>query len=257
MFTSSTTKSTIITPTTTSMELFNLYLLLQTIAEKYPEAYILFYEPGCINKNDTKLKYSELLKLSKQNAEFIHQFELQPESIILLHFNNHFDNVVWFWSVVCAGFIPAMSTPFTNNDEQRRKHILHLHSVLKDPICLTRDALLPEFASQNLLKTHTIDSVPITSYDFSEFTVRHGLFFPLAQGVFKQASSLAVLMLTSGSTGNAKAVCLTHGQILRSISGKSKTHRSTGQMPFLNWIGFDHVACLTEIHLHAMWVGAS
>jgi acyl-CoA synthetase (AMP-forming)/AMP-acid ligase II len=80
-----------------------------------------------------------------------------------------------------------------------------------------------------------------------------GLIF---QGRYKIEQDLAVLMLTSGSTGNPKAVCLQHGQIISSLSGKSIHHGTTKEDVFLNWIGVDHVANLTEIHLHAISLAA-
>ena len=67
---------------------------------------------------------------------------------------------------------------------------------------------------------------------------------------------LAVLMLTSGSTGNAKAVCLRHDQIIQSVIGKSHHLGLTHKDVLLNWIGMDHVANLIEMHLHAMYLGA-
>lgn len=148
-----------------------------------------------------------------------------------------------------------MSTPFTNNIEQRKKHIEHLHSVLQDPLCLTREELLPEFESQNVLRLHTIDNIPPVDVNFNGFTLKHGLSSPVDQGSFKTPESLAALMLTSGSSGHAKAVCLTHTQMLHSIASKSKEY-GTGKAPLFNWIGFDHVACITEIHMQAMWNGA-
>ena len=78
----------------------------------------------------------------------------------------------------------------------------------------------------------------------------------LCRGFEARPDDLAVLMLTSGSTGYAKAVCLTHGQILNAVEGKSKYHGTTSKTKFLNWIGLDHVANLTEIHLHAMSLGS-
>ncbi|KAK1518084.1 hypothetical protein CPAR01_15733 [Colletotrichum paranaense] len=71
------------------------------------------------------------------------------------------------------------------------------------------------------------------------------------------AGSIAALMLTSGSTGNVKAVPLRHGQVLDAVTGKSAHHRTTTADIFLNWVGLDHVASLVEIHLHAMSLGAS
>jgi acyl-CoA synthetase (AMP-forming)/AMP-acid ligase II len=75
-------------------------------------------------------------------------------------------------------------------------------------------------------------------------------------GKAKTEEDIAVLMLTSGSTGNPKAVCLRHGQILASLKGKAKHHGTTEDDVFLNWTGLDHVANLTEIHLHAMSLAA-
>ena len=63
-------------------------------------------------------------------------------------------------------------------------------------------------------------------------------------------------MLTSGSTGFAKAVPLRLKQMLSATRGKSTSWGSTPDSVFLNWIGLDHVADLMEIHLHAMLLGA-
>ena len=62
-------------------------------------------------------------------------------------------------------------------------------------------------------------------------------------------------MLTSGSTGNAKAVSLTHGQILASIMGNSSIAALSKRHVFLNWVGIDHVAGLLETQLEAIYAG--
>jgi thioesterase domain-containing protein/aryl carrier-like protein len=62
-------------------------------------------------------------------------------------------------------------------------------------------------------------------------------------------------MLTSGSTGNVKAVSLSNSQILTALRGKIAFHGTQEGDTFLNWINLDHVANLTEIHLHAMYLG--
>ncbi|CAF9922048.1 MAG: hypothetical protein GOMPHAMPRED_002476 [Gomphillus americanus] len=63
---------------------------------------------------------------------------------------------------------------------------------------------------------------------------------------------VAFLMLTSGSTGNAKAVCLTHEQVLTSCKGKLHHMPMEGDCAVLNWIALDHVGSLVELHLTAM-----
>jgi acyl-CoA synthetase (AMP-forming)/AMP-acid ligase II len=64
-----------------------------------------------------------------------------------------------------------------------------------------------------------------------------------------------MLILTSGSTGNSKAVRLTHQQILATISGKVSVRSLPRRGSFLNWISPDHVASLVEIHIQTLWLG--
>ena len=66
---------------------------------------------------------------------------------------------------------------------------------------------------------------------------------------------VAILMLTSGSSGNAKAVCLTHNQVFAAIRGKLSMMPLPQGSALLNWIALDHVASLVEIHLCAMFAG--
>ena len=72
-------------------------------------------------------------------------------------------------------------------------------------------------------------------------------------GAICSIEGIAALMLTSGSTGNAKAVCLTHEQILAAIRGKLFNMPLPHGSTLLNWIALDHVASPIEIHLCAMF----
>ena len=140
-----------------------------------------------------------------------------------------------------------MSTPFTSYTEQRLEYLRHLNELLRSPLCLTSRSLLPEFPGQTLLNVMTVE----TFHSNSDQDYRGAL--PVPPG----RSDLATLLLTSGSTGSAKAVCLTHEQILASIAGKSQFHETNHVTTFLNWIDADHVACLVEAHLHAMYLGTN
>jgi thioesterase domain-containing protein/acyl carrier protein len=63
-------------------------------------------------------------------------------------------------------------------------------------------------------------------------------------------------MLTSGSTGNPKAVVLTHENILSSLKARMDVEGATAADMMLNWVSFDHVAALLMVHLLAVYVGA-
>ena len=165
--------------------------------------------------------------------------------IVLLRFGDHLDNIVWFWSVVYADCTPVMSTPFTDNIEQRQKHIQHLHSLLEDSLCITSSKSLGEFSGQDILKPIIVeDLLPKSSREKPQCYVSTNA-----------VTDPAILMLTSGSSGNAKAVCLSHEQISAAIKGKASVVKLDTRTAFLNRVGLDHVAGLIEIHLQAMHLG--
>ena len=193
------------------------------------------------------LGYAQLRSQAQSNAQLLRRIPgFSSGSVILIHFNEHLDNIVWFWAVVYAGCVPAMSTPFTNNPGHREKHILHLYNLLRDPICITRLDLLDQFGGHNVLRLHAVESLEL----LGDHTFRTSHACTTVQSI-----DLALLMLTSGSTGNAKAVSLSHGQILAAIAGKAAVAQLPAGCALLNWIGLDHVASIIEIHLQAMYLG--
>lgn len=225
----------------------DLKALLESTVDKHAARYIIAYPLGNTDTGQ-KIKYSELRAQARTNALLlgsIHGF--RKGRVILLHFKDHLDNIIWFWSALYAECVPVMSTPFTNNLEQRGKHIRHLHTLLRDPLCLTRSNLLGDFSGQDILNPATIESLGCPRVA-SNNTHRESSTNPAV-------SNTAMLMLTSGSSGNVKAVCLSHEQVLAAIKGKASVVKLHEGHPFLNWVGLDHVAGLIEIHLQAMYLG--
>lgn len=222
--------------------------ILDVAAERHCIASVIAYPNG--NVADTasgrSLSYKELRDLAQSNAALLRQtLNLKQGCLVLLHFRDHLDNIVWFWSVVYADCIPVMSTPFTDNIEQRQKHLQHLHSLLKDPVCITSSASLGDFSGQDILKPSIVEQfLPRNSSEISQRYVSTSA-----------VTDPAIIMLTSGSSGSAKAVCLSHKQILAAIKGKVSVVILDTRTAFLNWIGLDHVAALIEIHLQAMYLG--
>ncbi|KAF2215891.1 hypothetical protein CERZMDRAFT_35326 [Cercospora zeae-maydis SCOH1-5] len=205
--------------------------------------------------------YRELLEECGKRASLLRrQRGFMEGGIVLLHFNDHLDNIVWFWTVLLAGCIPALSSPLPNDRDQRRQHLDHLHKLFDSPICLTRQSSLAHFAACPHLSLLAIDDMEAKTITEQQTTC---LPIPTANN----PCDLAALMLTSGSTGNAKAVELTHRQILASIMGKDSVTRLPNNndnnnnnnntdkpsISLLNWIGMDHVAALVETHLLAMY----
>lgn len=197
--------------------------------------------------NEQFVSYSELLDDAVDKARLLgHINGLSPLSVVLLHFDSQRETIQWFWATTIAGYLPAISTPFVHDATQRRKHLHHLHALLRQPVILTTGKLMPEFLGVEELSLHDVDKLSVFASSGSAVCSAN-----LMTGNEKKDEDMAVLMLTSGSTNSAKAVPLRHGQILKAVLGKSAHHGTEPGDVFLNWVGMDHVASLTEIHLHA------
>ncbi|CZT05467.1 related to long-chain-fatty-acid CoA ligase FAA2 [Rhynchosporium graminicola] len=128
-----------------------------------------------------------------------------------------------------------------------------LKLLLGNPTIISNEKSLHDFDSVDGLHLWT----PGQIYRTREALNDHASFISPFWTSVTEGSDTAVLMLTSGSTGNAKAVRLTYNQILASVKGKSEMHNMSSTDVFLNWTGLDHVANLVEIHVHAMSLCAS
>lgn len=147
--------------------------------------------------------------------------------------------------------IPVCPIPPLHPDVTRQRLFFeHLDVLLHKPTLITDEAtsisvkgVAPQLRSITLAE---LDRAPINS------DKQHAIY----PNRFPKSDDIACLMLTSGSTGNCKAVALSHSNLLSSISGKIRHHGTTPDSRFLNWIAFDHVACVSEIHLQALFADA-
>lgn len=228
-----------------AQEITSLMGLLERAAKS--SAVCSFYPPGSAKagRPAKTISYTDLLTDAKAKAPIVAALAAKHQQgdktgIVLLHFDSIQDNVTWFWATIAAGLSPAVSTPLPTNHEQRRKHLTHLTTLLDKPIVLT-----------TLLLHSEVDGM-----GFASVSAVGDLKEPTEPVTIPESSSPSVFMLTSGSSGNAKAVELRPAQIVAAVKGKSDNLESNKDDIFLNWIGFDHVANLTEAHLQAMYLGA-
>ncbi|CAL5868710.1 uncharacterized protein PFLUO_LOCUS2937 [Penicillium psychrofluorescens] len=224
-----------------------------------------------------QLSYAELRDQVTQKASWLQTHdEFRHGGVTLVHFQHHLDNITWFWATILAGSVPTLSTPLVSTDEGRRAHFKHLHNMLQDPLVLTRRELLVNFFGENeLLRTVAVEEFEESDFsgtDSGSASSNHVSTSGKddinsnghANGNYhvngttgNSTEGVAVLMLTSGSSGNCKAVCLTHQQMFASIRGKLAVMPVSDGSSVLNWIGLDHVASLMETHLLSMFAGVN
>lgn len=93
------------------------------------------YPPKYIREHCIRMQYHELLVKFRTRAQTIKKvLHVRAGSITRLHLNRQLDDIEWFWAVIMAGRLPALSTSLVNDHGQRRKHLIQLHGFLPDPI---------------------------------------------------------------------------------------------------------------------------
>ncbi|THH01471.1 hypothetical protein EW026_g1235 [Hermanssonia centrifuga] len=205
-------------------------------------------DDGTVRKSST---YAQLLADARCAALRLLSFGLKAEDVVIICLPDHESSIRLFWACCLAG-IPVCPIPPLHPDVTRQRLFFeHLDVLLHKPTLITDEAtsisvkgVAPQLRSITLAE---LDRAPINS------DKQHAIY----PNRFPKSDDIACLMLTSGSTGNCKAVALSHSNLLSSISGKIRHHGTTPDSRFLNWIAFDHVACVSEIHLQALFADAS
>ncbi|KAI1377950.1 acetyl-CoA synthetase-like protein [Hypoxylon crocopeplum] len=231
-------------------------------AKSVPTRSLLFYSLGSTASSIPKqVSYGMLYAVAEQKSQQLANLPgFGQGRPVLLHLDDHWDAIVWFWGVVLAQGVPVMSSPLSSVEENRKKHLQGLSQLLESPICITRASCLPLFeCGGHTLQLHSVELLETAGIRAKKALDGHAGLHAAANAVAvpytPDPSQPAALMLTSGSTGNAKAVRLRHNQLLAAVAGKMSMRSLPTNGAFLNWIGMDHVAALVETHLSALWLG--
>lgn len=187
------------------------------------------------------LSYPDLLSEARQILGGLRKRESRPSAKIALLLERPREFIPTFWACVLGGYIPCPLAPIRSDADRWSKHLEHVDTVLDKPLFVSSgEALreLPAFAD---------------AADFADL-VGHA---PEQWIHEAKLSDPAILMLTSGSTGNSKAVELTHSNLMASMRGRCERQQLTGEDITFNWIAFDHVAALLESHMLALFAGAT
>ncbi|MFC8131199.1 alpha/beta fold hydrolase [Streptomyces sp. NPDC057302] len=186
------------------------------------------------------LSYADLRECACRIAQGLRDHGTSPGERVLISAHDPENFFRAFWGCVLAGVVPCPVAP-PADPSRWRTQLEHLRTLLGDPLVIaSKDSHgdLPDIG----LRTVTVE-------ELSHATAERDQLHTAAP------DDLAVLMLTSGSTGSSKAVRLTHANLLAAQAGKAGALDLGPDDTSLNWISADHIAAI-EANLLPMFNGA-
>jgi acyl-CoA synthetase (AMP-forming)/AMP-acid ligase II/thioesterase domain-containing protein len=227
--------------TESPQELRTLAQLLQRAARSWPDSGIRYCSASA-GSGDHFQCYPELLDEALRILAGLRAKRVRVGSKIALLMEQPKEFLPAFWACLLGGFVPCPLVSVRDDTERWAVQLAHVDRLLENPLLVTTEALRSE-----------LPYVPGLAVASVEGLYRNRSAERIHQAKFED---LALLVLTSGSTGNSKAVMLTHGNILASMATKTERLKISDADIMLNWISFDHVAALLDCHFLPLYAGA-
>lgn len=205
--------------------------LLLSAAKNRPGGGI-YVVPSRSDHGPILLTHDTLLNEARQFLTGLRSVRPQGSRIVLL-IDQPRDFLPLFWACILGGYIPCPMSLVRNDRDRWVKQLEHLNMLLDGPLFVCAGTLTRELP-------RSVKFVELSNLCSEKQTLE------IWRAVLSEP---AVLMLTSGSTGNSKAVTLTHETIMASLIGKTDRRGLTSADVMLNWVSFDHVIALLEAHL--------
>ncbi len=219
---------------------------LQRAAQNFSDKGITYVQQDGSEQIQT---YPALLKQAEQIAAGLQQLGLQPQEKIILQLNHNQDFIPALWACLIGGFVPVplATAPSYEPDNSAAQKLHNAWQILNKPLILTSEELAVPI--NNLATQLELDNLELTTLNQLRLSPSQPYHYSA------KPEDLALLLLTSGSTGIPKAVKLSHQNILSSIAATSQIGGFTNQDISLNWLPLDHPGPLIRCVIRMVYLG--
>src|SRR5882724_9744698 len=215
-------------------------------ARLHPERGVTYLAP---DGSKTFQSYPELLLAAQRLLAGLRELGLKPRDKVLFQLGQLDDFVVAFWASVLGGFVPVPLSiaPSYEQPNSALDKLANAWRMLGQPLILCSRELLSAVRSLSGLlglpglRAEAVDALRRHEPDRECHTCRE--------------DDLALLLLTSGSTGLPKAVMQTHQALLTRCASTAQNNDFTPEDVSLNWMPLDHVGGIVMFHLRDVYVG--
>jgi amino acid adenylation domain-containing protein len=193
--------------------------------------------------------YLELKETATKILTGLQQLGLKPKDKVILQLEQNLDFITAFWALVLGGFVPVplATAPIYEPDNSAAKKLHNAWQILDQPLVLTSEKLaapIRNLATQlkiENLKLATLNQLPSSTAKTNYHSAK--------------PDDIALMLLTSGSTGIPKTVKLSHQNILNSIAATSQIGGFTSQDISFNWLPLDHPGPLIRCVIRMIYLG--
>ncbi|AUT01015.1 AMP-dependent synthetase [Nostoc sp. CENA543] len=193
--------------------------------------------------------YKELWQDAQRILAGLRKLGLKPQDKVIFQLEDNQDFICAFWACVLGGFVPVPVSIAPNYElaNSTASKLQNTWQMLGKPLILTSAALannIDDFFSLLNLENFQIATInKLREYQ------------PDLNYHQSQPEDLAILLLTSGSTGIPKCVMLNHHNILSMTTGLILMGDFSSQESVLNWMPLDHVGALVSLSIMAVSLG--
>jgi cytochrome P450/acyl-CoA synthetase (AMP-forming)/AMP-acid ligase II len=192
--------------------------------------------------------YPGLLCDAERVSAGLRELGIKPQDKVIVHLDRDEDFLTAFWGCALGGFVPVPVPPGQEGSDGALGKLRHVCQQLQRAVVVAGKSTAPALRSSSVLPDKQVEVVTL---DALQACAPDGCAYD------PQPDDLALVLLTSGSTGAPKGVMLTHANLLSMIRGMVQSSPLSEQDTLLNWLPLDHVGGIAFIHLLAVYLSAN